>query len=68
MHETVILSSKDAVLCALPLVLLLVVTLFRLDEAFVAHKDPEKQDKLAARTRPRHAPMCSDPDGRPWSV
>ena len=68
MQETVILSSRDAILYALPLVLLLLATRFRLDELFAAHKGPEKQDKLPTRTHPHHTPMCSDPDGRPWEI
>jgi hypothetical protein len=68
MQETVILSSRDAVLYALPLVLLLLATLFRLDEFFIVRKPPENQDKLPARAHPHHTPMCSDPDGRPWEI
>jgi hypothetical protein len=67
MQETVILSSRDAILYALPLVVVLLVAMFRLDELFCARKTPPKQERdQQMHLRKGPSPMFSDPDGRPW--
>ena len=68
MLSTQLSKGFDEFLFGIPLIVLLVVGFFRLDEVFTAPKEPRKE-----RTRrtfdpaqpERHSPM-SDPDGRPW--
>ena len=59
-------STHDLILYGLPLIVILLVVMFRLDELFGAGKNqkPAENERRAILRRS----MTSDPDGRPWSA
>ena len=61
MHEELIRSGRDVFLFGIPLVLMLAVGIFRLDELFVRGKKPPAA-KPILRTGSR---LGLEPDGRP---
>lgn len=65
MQETVLQSNWDIFLYAGPLVALLLMSVFRLEEYFAAPK-PARPRRPVSGMDSRGEPMLSDPDGRPW--
>jgi hypothetical protein len=60
-------SNTDALLVAIPMVVLLVVSFFRIDELFVKGKRaPDRRRKMAGLDA-NGRPACLDPDGREFS-
>lgn len=59
-------STHDLILYGLPLIVILLVVMFRLDELFGAGKK-QKSAEIERRAILRRSTM-SDPDGRPWSA
>jgi hypothetical protein len=69
MHETVLTSSRDALLIGIPFLIILLVCFLRLDEIIATSKPPTntKQHRRAACgvDEDGRTILC-DPDGRPW--
>ena len=66
MHETVLNSGWDTFLYAVPVLLMLFVGVFRLDELFVTSRQGSRRHRLATGTDENGQPMLCDPDGRPF--
>ena len=60
------ISSRDTLMLAVPFVLCLFCTMFRLDELFCAsrNKSPEKCGRPKRGADPSGNPIFTDPDGR----
>jgi hypothetical protein len=62
---TMLLSNRDALLVALPMIGILFVGFFRLDEAFGKPKNKQaKRRSQVAGVDPEGRPICIDPDGK----
>jgi hypothetical protein len=61
---TVLLTNRDALLVAVPMVGILFVGFFRLDEVFGKPKKPVKRRSQVAGIDPDGRPICIDPDGK----
>jgi hypothetical protein len=66
--DTFTASSRDILLYGLPLVVLLLISLFRLDELLGAPRSRNRNHGTDLGYRKLRAPMRSDPDGRPWNA
>lgn len=66
--EPMLTSSRDIFLYGMPLIVMLLVSMFKLDELLGAAKsrEPNRSSVQSSRTY-RHS-MMSDPDGRPWTA
>jgi hypothetical protein len=68
MHEIILNSGWDAFFLAVPFFLLLVMSVFRLDEAFVTSKRGRAQHRSGGMDH-NGDPILCDPDGRPsWKT
>lgn len=69
MHVTGFTDIWDTLFFGVPLLALLLVGFFRLDEAFATRKTTVHDNQTADRhtVRSHRSPMASDPDGRPWA-
>ncbi len=66
MHEAAVKSSWDSLLFGIPLLVLLFVGFFRLDEVFTSHKKhPSRSRKPIRLSTDAGEPVLRDPDGRP---
>lgn len=61
-------STRDLLLYGLPLLVMLVVSMFKLDEFFGACKTRTSHRTRGSRGESFRSPMMSDPDGRPWTA
>jgi hypothetical protein len=61
---TIIESNRDALLVAIPMIGLLFVGFFRLDELFGKSKKPVKSRRPIAADDQNGRPICLDPDGQ----
>jgi len=61
---TVILSNTDSLLVAIPMVGILFVGFFRLDEIFGKSKKAVKARRPVVGSDMNGRPICADPDGR----
>jgi hypothetical protein len=64
--DSTLTSSRDILLYGLPLVVMLVASMFKVDELFGAPKNKAPRPRPAQGYNSVHSPMMSDPDGRPW--
>jgi len=65
MREEVLKSGRDSILVALPLVLMLIAGVFRLDELFGASGKHPKRRGFGGGQGEDGEPLLSDPDGTP---
>ncbi len=66
MHEAAVKLSWDLLLFGVPLLVLLFVAFFRLDEVFTNHKKhPPRPRKPMHLSPDAGEPILRDPDGRP---
>jgi hypothetical protein len=63
-HETILLSSKDSLLVAIPFIGLLLVGYFRLDQIIASPKKKGRRRPMSGMDESGE-PIMSDPDGRP---
>jgi hypothetical protein len=69
MHPFDLISARDILLYAIPLVLVLFVSLFHLDEFFYAQLDRQtNRRKSKIRLQRRRSGLGADPDGRFWNA
>jgi len=66
MQDEILKSGRDGFLSSVPLVGLLLVYLFRLDEYFAAPKKVGRQRPPPCGVDLDGLPIVCDPDGRPW--
>jgi hypothetical protein len=59
-------STSDALLVGIPMVFLLTMVFFRLDEAFARRASMVVRRPLAGGTDANGMPICVDPDGKPF--
>jgi hypothetical protein len=64
MNEVVQTTGRDAYLIGVPLIVLLLVGLFRLDELVSRPKKTLKRPRLSCQIDQDGEPVLSDPDGR----
>lgn len=65
MDQSTLLSSRDTLLIAIPLVLMLFFSAFRLDDVIAAPKASLKRRRPASGLDKYGEPILYDPDGRP---
>jgi len=65
-NEAVLHSGWETVLIAVPLIGILLIGIFRLDELFATPKQRPKPQRPASGMDKDGQPLLSDPDGRPW--
>jgi hypothetical protein len=63
--DATLLSSRDLMFYALPIVILFFASVLRLDE-MVTKRKKIASSAPAEQRRPRRTSMLSDPDGHPW--
>jgi|GEM_PF-2322042 len=66
--DSAITSSRDILLYAVPLVIVLLASMFKLDELLGAHKSKGARRRPMQRYSTLRTPIMSDPDGRPWTA
>jgi hypothetical protein len=66
MQDTILQSGWENFLVAVPLVGLLLMTLFRLDEMLASPKRGRAVPRPACGCDENGRVLLSDPDGRPW--
>ncbi len=66
MDQSILKSGRDSLLVAVPLIALLLVGFFRLDEWFFRPAKSPRRRPPARGVDPEGRPLFSDPDG--WSV
>ncbi len=64
-HESVLISNKDALLIAVPFGLLLLVQFFRLDEVVATARRPKRGVRSFCGPDAVGEMVLTDPDGRP---
>jgi len=67
MHEVMLKSSRDALLLAVPLILLLLIGFFRLDEILMRAKKGPNQPKPQGEKQRVGRIFATEPDGTPLS-
>jgi hypothetical protein len=65
-HETVLNSGWDTFLYAVPVIFMLVVGVFRLDELFAAPRQNARTPRPPSGIDKDGQPLLCDPDGRPF--
>jgi hypothetical protein len=65
MDQGTILSSRDTLLFALPLILMVFFSAFRLDQVIAAPKASSHRRRPACGVDQTGEPILRDPDGRP---
>ena len=65
MQDQLLFSSKDALLIAIPFVLILMVSTFRLDQIIAYPKRAVRGRRLACDMDQHGEPILRDPDGSP---
>ena len=65
LNETVLTSSLDAMLVALPAFIVLLAGVFRVDEMIAAPRHPARARRPASGFDEEGRPLLFDPDGRP---
>lgn len=65
LNETVLTSSLDAMLVALPAFIVLLAGVFRVDELIAAPRHPARGRRPASGLDENGRPLLFDPDGRP---
>jgi hypothetical protein len=66
MTETLFLSGRDTLLLCLPLLAILLVGFFRLDELFAASHRPRQRHCPVSGLDVNGEQILSDPDGTRW--
>jgi hypothetical protein len=64
MHDTILISGRDAVLAAIPFVFILFLSVFRLDQTLARPRAEATQRRLASGMKETEVPILRDPDGR----
>lgn len=64
MNDAIQSTGRDALLVGIPLVILMLVGLFRLDELFSRPKKSLKRRRPSCQMNADGEPVLSDPDGR----
>lgn len=65
MVDTVLSSGRDTVLVAIPILTLLLASMFRLDQLIAAPKETGRRDRPPCGMDRNGEPILTDPDGRP---
>lgn len=65
LNETVLTSSLDAMLVAVPAFIVLLAGVFRVDEMIAAPRHPARGRRPSSGIDEDGRPMLFDPDGRP---
>jgi hypothetical protein len=65
MDQSTLLSSRDTLLIAIPLVLMVFLSAFRLDHLFAAPKASPDRRRPFSGVDKLGEPILCDPDGRP---
>jgi hypothetical protein len=65
-HDVVLSSGWDTALYAVPVILMLVAGVFRLDELVAAPREASRRHRGPTGVDENGEPMLSDPDGRPF--
>ncbi|MDR3791917.1 MAG: hypothetical protein P4L03_00920 [Terracidiphilus sp.] len=69
MFSSTVISARDIFLYAIPLVLVLFASLFRLDELFCSRRSQQaNRRKPQIRLHRRRSGIGTDPDGRYWNT
>ncbi|MDR3792956.1 MAG: hypothetical protein P4L03_06210 [Terracidiphilus sp.] len=69
MPSFALISARDIFLYAIPLVLVLFASIFRLDEFFCSQRNHQTNRKKAQiRQYRRRSGLGTDPDGRSWNA
>jgi hypothetical protein len=66
MHETIQHSGWQILMVAIPVVCLLLIVVFRLDQVIFRPKQSQKLPRPASGTDKDGEPIVCDPDGRRW--
>jgi len=61
-----VLPGWEAFILAFPMIGILVLTIFRLDERFATHKRSLGTRRFFCEVEGKGSTFVSDPDGRPW--
>jgi hypothetical protein len=64
MHRMILSSGRDTLLVAIPFVVMLLITIFRLDEALSTSQGAIKRRRSVCGTDEEGEPVLRDPDGR----
>jgi TctA family transporter len=64
MNEVMFTTGRDAYLIGIPLILLMLIGLFRLDEIFSKPKKTLKRRRPSCQMDENGEPVLSDPDGQ----
>jgi hypothetical protein len=59
-----LLPTTESMLVAVPFLLMLVISMFRLDEMLAAHRSPARQRRSPCGVDACGEPILCDPDGR----
>jgi hypothetical protein len=65
MDQSALLSSRDTLLIAIPLVLMVFISAFRLDQVIAAPKASQLRRRPVNGVDEAGEPILRDPDGRP---
>jgi hypothetical protein len=64
MEEHVLISGRDTLLIAIPFIVILMITMFRLDQILASPKQVVNGRRLACGMDKPGEPILRDPDGR----
>ena len=64
MHDTILISGRDAFLVAIPFIFMLFLSVFRLDETLARPGAATAGYRLASGTNVAGVPILRDPDGQ----
>jgi len=64
MREEILKSGRDALLFGIPLILLLLIGVFRLDESFMTKRKKQNRQRPARGVDREGRQIYSDPDGQ----
>ncbi len=64
MHEEILKSGRDALLFGVPLIILLLIGVFRLDESFLSKRKKQERQRPARGVDKEGRQIYSDPDGQ----
>lgn len=66
MHDSMLQSGWAVAMVGIPAILLLMLSLFRVDEMFAAPKERPQRRRTFATVRHGGQDCLCDPDGKPW--
>ena len=65
MDQSILLSNRDTLLIAVPLVLMIFISVFRLDQVIASPKGSSQRRRPVCGIDDSGEPILRDPDGRP---